>query len=371
LSLIFVTIVGTAIAPQAAGAREHRETITRRLGDDLFMAGADVRMAEAIAGDAILAGGRIATSGTVRGDQVAGGGQLELGANVDGGLYVAGGRVRLNSRVARNARIAGGNVEIGPEAEVQGGLTIGGGQVNVNGRVGKYLQVGAGSAHIDGHIGGDVDVASGELDVGPSAIIDGVLNYYGPQPASVAAGAQIKGGMHYEEHKDWARGGRTAMLRGFGVGAWLWLIGWMIVGGVVLALWPSFARSVTDIALRRPWMALLIGFVVLVCTPVAVVLLMISLIGIPLALLGICLYLVLLPLGYLASAAALGEWLQSRMRPGREILTRQRILMLLGVLLALFVLTRLPVFGVIATFLLIFAGVGSLAMAGTAHYRET
>jgi hypothetical protein len=370
LSRVLVIVLAAAVAPQAVCAREN-VTITRKLGDDVFVAGGELRLTEAAPGDAILAGGKIATSGSIRGDEVAAGGELDLGANVDGGLYAAGGRVVLEGKVARNARIGGGKVEVGPSADVQGGLTIGGGRVEVNGRVAKYLQVAAGEARIDGHVGGDVDVASGELSVGPDAVIEGVLNYYGPQPASVAAGAQIKGGMHYIERKRWAEGGGTGMLRGFGAGAWLWLIGWMIVGSVLLGLWPGFARSVTDIASRRPWMALLTGFVVVVCLPVAAVLLMISLIGIPLALVAICLYLVLLPLGYLASAAAMGDWLLSRMRHGGEVVTRQRILMLLGVLLVLFALTRLPVLGGVVTFLAILVGVGGLVIAGAASRRSS
>jgi hypothetical protein len=366
LSLILVTILATAIAPQIAGAREH-DTVSRRIGDDVFMAGGTLRLAEAVAGDAILAGGRIATSGAVRGDEVAAGGRLELGANVDGGLYAAGGRVRLDGKVARNARIAGGNVEVGPEADVEGGLTIGGGEVDVNGRVGKYLQVGAGSAHVDAHVGGDVDVSSGELSIGPGAVIDGTLNYYGPRPATVAEGAQIKGGMHYFERKQWGHQGRTG---GFGPGAWLWLIGWIIAGSILLALWPGFVRSVTDAALQRPGMALLLGFGVLVCAPIAVLLLMVTVIGIPLALLGICLYLLLLPLGYLASAAAIGEWVLARMRHGGEILMRQRLLMLLAMLVVLFVVTRVPVLGGIVSLVLIVAGIGSLVMAGMARHRE-
>ena len=369
LSLVSLIIVATAVAAQAADARVDA-TITRKLGDDLFMAGGEVRTTGMNPGDVIVAGGRIATSGAVRGDQVAAGGELDLGANTDGSLYVAGGRVRLHAKVGRSARIAGGDVEVGPEADVQGGLTVAGGVVEVNGRVAKYLQVGAGRARIDGHVGGDVDVASGELSVGPGAVVDGVLTYYGPQPATVAADAQIKGGMQYVERKHGRYGGGTGMLRGFGAGSWLWLIGWMIAGSVLLALWPGFARSVTDIALRRPGMALLMGFVVLVCVPVAALLLLISLLGIPLALLAICLYLVLLPLGYLASAAAIGDWLLLRMRGAVGILARQRILMLLGVLVVLFVLTRVPLLGSILKSLIILAGVGSLVMAASARYRQ-
>lgn len=366
--IVLIAVLATVIAPRWTWGHT-QETVTRRLADDLFMAGSDLQITQGAPGDAILAGGWISTAGTVNGDEVAAGAHISLAANVDGGLYAAGGHVHLDGKVARNARIAGGNVEVGPNAAVQGGLTIGGGQVEVNGQVGKYLQVGAARARIDGHVGGDVDVASGSLDVGPGAVIDGLLTYYGPRPATVAAGAQIRGGVHYVERKQWGYGVHPR-LRGFGAGAWLWLIGWMVVGSVLLTLWPGFARSVTNVALHRPWMALLLGFVVAVCAPIAVVLLLISVIGIPLALLAFCLYLTLLPIGFLASAAALGEWLLPRVRRGGEISEGQRILMLLGVMVVLFVVTRIPVLGGIGVLLVVLVGVGSLMMASVARYRE-
>jgi len=363
--LAFIICLCTCLAAQGVCAREH-VTAAATFGNDVFMAGSNVRVIEGSQGDAILAGGWISTSGAIHGDEVATGGQMNLDANVDGGVYAAGGRVRLDGKVEHNARIAGGHVEVGPEADVQGGLTIGGGEVAVNGRVGKYLQVGAGSTRIDGHVGGNVDVASGELTVGPDAVIDGVLTYYGPQPATIASGASIHGGTHYVERKHW---NSRRHHRGFGVGAWIWLAGWIIAGTILLALWPGFSRSVSEAARRQPGMALLVGFAVLVCVPVALLLLILSIIGIPLALLLLCLYLLLLPLGYLAAAAAIGEWLLARMRRGAEILTRQRILMLIGVLIALFVLTRMPLLGATLRFLLIIAGIGSLVIASAARHR--
>lgn len=350
---------------QGASAREH-ETVASTFGNDVFMAGSNVRLNDGSAGDAVLAGGFISTSGAVQGDEVATGGQVNLDADVAGGLYAAGGRVRLDSKVGHNARIGGGHIEVGPNADVQGGLTIGGGEVAVDGQVGKYLQVGAGRTRIDGHVGGNVEVASGQLEVGPDAVIDGVLTYYGPQPATVASGAQIRGGTHYVERQHWRR---FAHRRAFGPGAWIWLGGWIIAGIVLLGLWPGFARSVSQVERHQLGLALLLGFAVLVCVPVALLFLCLTIVGIPLALLLLFLYLLLLPLGYLASAAAIGEWLLSRLRSGAAVMTQQRILMLIGVLIVLFVLTRVPLFGGALRFLLIIAGIGSLVIAGAARHR--
>jgi len=363
--LACIICLGMCLAAQDAGARG-QATAAHMVGNDAFMAGSNVTLTDGSPGDAILAGAWVSTSGAVQGDEVATGGQVRLDADVDGALYAAGGHVQLDGKVARNARIAGGHVEIGPEADVQGGLTIGGGEVAVDGRVEKYLQVGAGSTRIDGHVGGDVDVASGELDIGPNAVIDGVLTYYGPQPAEVASSAVIHGGTHYVERKHWGPAGHH---RRFGVAAWIWLAGWIVAGSVLLALWPGFSRSVSEAARRQPGIALLVGFAVLVCVPVALLFLTITIIGIPLALLLLLLYLLLLPLGYLAAAAAIGEWLLARLRHGAAILTRERIFMLIGVLIALFVLTRVPVLGGALRWLLVIAGVGALVVASAARHR--
>jgi len=364
--LALITGLCTWLASPQLFAGEH-ETARRTFGDDTFLAGSEVRIADGSAGDAILAGGWISTAGTVHGDEVATGGQVNLGANVEGGLYAAGGRVRLDGKVGRNARIGGGHVDIGPEAAVQGGLSIGAGEVEVQGEVGKYLQIGAGRTRIDAHVGGDVDVASGELRVGPHAVIDGALTYYGPQPPELVTGAQIRGGTHYFERKQWNRRGHH---RGFGAGAWLWLVGWIIAASILLALWPGFPQAVSEAVRRQPWIALLLGFGVVVSVPIALLLLIFTIIGIPLALLLLCLYLLMLPLGYLAAAATIGEWLLARMQRGAVVLTRQRILMMIGVLIALFVLTRIPLLGAALRFLLIIAGVGSLVIA-TAARRPT
>ena len=103
--------------------------------------------------------------------------------------------------------------------------------------------------------------------------------------------------------------------------------------------------------------------------PASTLLLVITIVGIPLALLLLFLYLLLLPLGYLASAAAIGEWLLARKPPGAQVVTRERILMLIAVLVVLFLLTRVPFLGGMLRFVLVIAGVGSLVMAAALRRR--
>lgn len=362
-------LFGVALAAILVGgsqslANEHNETVSRQLGNDLFAAGPDIQLAEEIYGDAIAAGGSVTLDTTVRGDAVIAAGEITLRGTIDEDLYVAGGDIDLAGHVAGSSRIAGGEVEIGRTAVIDGGVSVAGGSVKVNGRLGQYLQVAAGSVDIDGQIAGSVEVSGGELRVGPQAVIDGALTFRGPKPPQVAAGAQIRGGVkHIEQKRD------TDVVRHMlGTLAILWLIGWIIVGCVLMAIWPGFARSVSETATQRFGVSLLTGFLVLFATPVTILILCVTLIGIPLGLLILCLYLVILPLGYLASAAAIGDWLLPRIRKGAPIATGHRVFMLLGVLVALFFVTQLPFIGGLVGLLVALTGIGSLLLAAAAYY---
>jgi hypothetical protein len=86
------------------------------------------------------------------------------------------------------------------------------------------------------------------------------------------------------------------------------------VAAVVLAAAPGLASEVARTWRQRTGISLLAGFVALVCIPVAVVILLITVIGMPLALLCLLLYFVLLPMGYVGSAIGLGQWALARWR---------------------------------------------------------
>jgi cytoskeletal protein CcmA (bactofilin family) len=358
LSLSAMALMGTmALAGDG-------DMLTRQLGNDTFASGGSVALSEEIYGDAIAAGGEVTIDAAVRGDALLAGGEVELGGTVDEDVYAAGGEVEVSGHILGSARIAGGDIELGPESVVDGAVSIAGGDVVVDGRIGQYLQVAAGSARIEGTVEGDVEVSGGSLDIGPRAVINGALTFRGPQPPEVADGATVRGGVqHIEAHE---RRGVGAFV---GVFALLWLAGWLIVGWIVLALWPGFAGAVVDTARNRTAASFITGFALLVGVPILLVALSVSLIGLPLALLLLCVYLLLLPLGYIAAAAAIGDWLLPRLRRGAEIATRHRVFMLLGVLVALFVITRIPYLGGLVLLVVLLVGMGSLALAAVARHR--
>lgn len=320
------------------------------------MAGDQLRIDAAIPGDAVLAGSSVQVTAPVQGDGVIAGGELDLRAPFGADLYAAAGQLELDGSVAGSARLAGGEVTLGPGGEVSGGVSIAAGRAEVSGNIGEYLQVTAGRTLLNGHVEGDVHVSGGELDLGPSAVVEGTLTFRGPEPASIAPGALVRGGVrHIPSGDGWGSGWSLA---GFAIVA---SVGLALVGGLAWALLPGFTRRATDVATSRSGWAFAAGLSVVVVSPILIALMFASLFGIPLALLATWLYVMLFPLGYLAAVVTLTQRLLARLWP-RPMGAAVRVLALIGVLLLLSVLALVPVLGPLAIVALTLLGIGALAL---------
>jgi hypothetical protein len=100
----------------------------------------------------------------------------------------------------------------------------------------------------------------------------------------------------------------------------------------------------------------------LICIPVVSVIWLVTLIGIPLGLLSIAAYLALLMLGYVAAAAALGDWLLKRLQPGHVGVVRWRIAAAIGGIFLLALLGQVPLLGGLVALAAMLLGVGALGL---------
>ena len=330
-----------------------------RLGSDVFAAGGSVQLTQAVAGDALIAGNELDSTSAIGGDLAAAGSQLHIAGTVGGDLYGAGRRIELQGSVRDNARLAGDELVIGRDARIGGGASLAARRVEFDGSAAAYLSIASAATRIDGAVGGDVQVAGRELALGPHAQIAGRLTFRGAQPPNLAPGARVSGGVQFIPQRGARRARYAGVLR---AGSWAWLIGWMIAGAVLLAVWPLFTRAASNATAERIPHALGVGLLVLLLIPVAIGLLFITVLGIPLALLLLAAYLLLLPLGYLTAAIAIGDRILLRMR-GAGAGRGQRALILAATLLALFIIRRVPFFGAVVSLLVLLAGLGGLVLA--------
>lgn len=354
-----------ASAPLAAATAESADddSVEHSLGADRFAAGRAVSLDAAIGGDAFAAGGRVTVDAPVGGDAFLAGGQVEVRGPVDKGLYAAGGVVVASGSVRHNARLAGGTVEVTPGARFGGGLSMAGRTLSFAGHTDGYLQMAGRDVTVSGTVGGDAEISAARIEIGPGARIAGKLRYRSDREPLLAAGAEVAGGLERlpGAYRAWSwRDGAHHALRGVGRG--LWFSGTFVLGVLLLLLAPGYLAATSRVG-RVEWpLCLGVGFSVLIGVPVAAVLLFITLIGIPVGLLALALYAVVLLLGHVVAAVALGDYALGRWAPARAGAPGWRVLGLLGALVALGLVRYVPLVGGLVAMLVFLAGVGALCL---------
>ena len=353
-----VSVVHAVAQGGAASAPGSRH----ELGGDRFVAGSSVALRDAVAGDLFAAGGNVETDAAVGGDAIVAGGKIRIGAAVAQSVFATGGQITVNGQVGRNLRAAGGQVELAAGSRIGGNVSVAGGQVNLRGAVLGHVQAAGGRVFIDGPIGGDVEAASGQVELGPNARIDGSLHYRSgdtlrQDPAAVVRGGALPMPDEPARHETPMRPPHGH--GGPGAAGWMWTFGLILLAAVLLALLPAPLARVSQTLQARPGMSLLLGFLLLVCAPVAALLFIVTIIGIPVGLLAIALYLVLLPLGYVSGAIALGDWGLQRWRTEVAPRLGWRIGAAAIALALLALLGWVPVLGSLTAFAALLAGLGA------------
>jgi cytoskeletal protein CcmA (bactofilin family) len=343
----------------SASCHNERQSDLRQgqMGRDLFSAGSNVELPRPSIGDVVMAGGTVEVNHAVAGDGIVAGGNVSLNGTFGGDLYAAGGQVQIDGKVEGNTRIAGGNISFGPRSELVGGVSVAAGKAEITGTLRDYLQLTAATVRLNASVGGDVDVTSPSLEVGPGARIAGNLIVRGPNPPQLAHGAVVQGNVRHitpTVSPGWVARGAGLLL------GLVWIAGLTIVGTALFAACPTFARAASELVLARPGHALLVGTAVLLGGPFGILVLFLSVIGVPFGLLLLYVYVALLPLGYLVSAMALAEWVLNRW----PFITRPRLwrraLFLLSVLLLIRLAVMVPIAGKLVPFVLSLLGAGSL-----------
>ncbi|SNS14547.1 hypothetical protein [Antarctobacter heliothermus] len=160
----------------AAPALAQDGTEQALFGNDIYKAGATVRMSEPGRDDAFLAGQRVQLAAPVTGTAHMAGRWVDVDADLGGSLYAAGQRVRVSAPVAGDVALAGYTVSV--DAAIAGDLRAFGSEVVVNGTVGESLIANGEIVELNAAVAGDAVISSRELTFGSGARIDGTLTLY-------------------------------------------------------------------------------------------------------------------------------------------------------------------------------------------------
>ncbi len=365
--LVALTVLLSLGAPRAEAAasatfRAERDIVVSSSSPaNAYVAGGSVAVTAAVAGDLTVAGGSILLASPVAGDALLFGGTTDLRSAVAGDLRALSGRLELEAPVMGDVvAVAGAFTDTIGSARtmlvIAANATLGG----ARGPVTVY----ANNVALGGDYAGDVDVvASGRVALAPGTVIHGSLKYQSPEQVVVGEGATVEGGIEYDgaSYLPTAEQTRAIALAGFGVFLLVKVLGLLMLAGLLAGLFPALTEAITERALggaRRPVvLTTLLGFAVLVATPMLLVLLAITFVGIGIALLVGAAYLLLCILAFTYAGIIIGAALARTLFKRTEVYWRDAIVGML----VLSVVWLVPVVGSIIVFLLTAFAAGALS----------
>ena len=293
--------------------------------------------------------GAVVVAGTVDGDVSATAGSVLVtdSGRVTGDLDATAGSVLIDGRVD------GDVVTSAAALELREGSAIGG-----------RLDANVANARLAGSIGGDAAVDADTLAVAPTATVDGSLTYRSDD-ATVADGATVAGEVTRDDDLDVATpdtfGGGSDAADLPSLPPWVAAVysglSSLLLGAILLLAMPNFGRRVAAVGTTRPLRSGGIGLLTLVGTPVALLILFVTIVGIPLSLVGFLVFGAVVLAATVYGAFTLGTWVLSL---GAY---RNRWVALVVGVVAVAAARQIPVVGGIVRFAVLVLGLGALAPA--------
>lgn len=342
--------------------------------------------------NAYYAAGTFVLSGTTGGDLSALAGTIFVGptASVGSDALLVGGTVALEAPVAGDVRALGGKVSFtapigGDEVAIGGAVEdLGGGaksvfivgeNVTMAAGAGGPVTIYANNVALSGAFTGNVRVvAAGRVSLLEGTTINGTLTYQSPEQALIADSAVVKGGVTYTgaSYLPSSAQAHALALAAAGVFMLVKILGALILAGLIAGLFPVLAQTIAEDAFAKPvrsvLLTTLLGFALLVATPVLLLFLALTFVGLGLALLLGLLYTLLVLLAFVYTGILAGAALARTLWKRETILWHDAVVGMFVITLITFV----PFAGLLVIFLLAAFAAGALAkMFYTTAFTQT
>ena len=331
--------------------------------------GDNITISGTINGDAYLAGSIITIDGEINGDLIAGGGVVTIKGRVSDDVRAGGGMVTIDGKVGKNVTAFGGTVTFGSDADIDGNAVVGGGTFAHLGNIDGKALIYSSDTTLGGRVGKDTVVTAEKISVLKTALLDSNLSYISDKEASVSAQARIVGmverttaGKALTQVGSRARRGLSGVRFGVNLLSYLSML---LLGLIILKVAPRQATAVAKLIGEQPWQSLGFGFLGLILIPIAVVVLMISVIGVPLAAVLTGVYILMIS----ASSLFTGLFVGQKVFGLTNLKENNYAMLAIGLLLLQLVLA-IPTVGGLARFLSVLAATGAILTLGREALRR-
>ncbi|NPV90165.1 MAG: hypothetical protein HPY50_05270 [Firmicutes bacterium] len=315
IMLAAVLMLAGMVSPAIASETMSGQIVTVPAGalkGPLFVAGNNVVINADVDGDVFAAGENITVNGKINGDLLAAARTLSINSTVTGDIRCAAENIDFKGETAQSLTAFCSIFRGMGSSLVNRDAVIFAGNVDLSGKIGRDLLGSAGQVGINGSIEGDVRLWEVQrLSLNSTAVVGGSITYRSPEEAAVAPGAKVAGTKNWEPIAETTPAERPkeginwfGQVAGFAAGVLLW--------GLLTLMFPKMWVRLSQAVEKDPWPVLGWGLLALLLTPLAIILLLVTVIGIPISLLLLMAYVTLLLASKVIVGDALGRFLAER-----------------------------------------------------------
>ena len=279
--VLLLTGVASANATTFAGGEAYSLGASEAVEGNLYTAGGSVNVSGNVNGDLITAGGNLFIAGKVAEDLIVAGGTINIVGDVGEDVRIVGGNIIISGKMGGELVGAGGQLNILSSSAVRGDLNLSGGAIRLEAPVQGNAEINGGNVYVNGLVAGNLIVRGEKIELGPNASVRGDFTYYSQSEAVISETAAVAGETTFEQIE-------APVKKGDGVKGILAVVVWLAIAKTIMVtllailfiyIWKRWAKDFVSDATDNFWKRALLGFAVLFLTPIAAVLLMITLVG--------------------------------------------------------------------------------------------
>jgi cytoskeletal protein CcmA (bactofilin family) len=329
---------------------------------DYFAFGDSIEISGTVKGDVYAAGLQVYVDGDIEGDLIVIGGSVDVEGNVGHNIRLLAGQATINGSIGRNATVLAGNAQFMKSGKILGNLVCTSGNADLGGSVGGDATLAASNLRISGSIQQKVYAYVGQLRLTSHATIGGGLEYKSNTAAFIDEGAIVHGQIVHQPslvHNLLKGSFIHGLLIGSKIAGLLMnFLYTFAIGFILIKIYPRRLESTLIEFTKNPVKCFGFGIMLLVLLPLVSLILLMTILGIPFALTLLALNLI----GFYTAKVFTVFWVSNRFCSKIRLKENALSTFTIGLVLY-FLITSIPIFGMIVAFIAMIFGLGAMVLA--------
>lgn len=348
----------------------HAHAVTVRTGEQsiftqeettegsLFISGSRIQVDGEVNGDLFCAGQQVEINGSINGDIICAGQYVNINGPVSGDIRVAGQMVNVENSVSGNISSVAQTFTIAKNASISGEVGVGAQSINLAGTIMKSVYGGGETVSVSGKIK-DLHMEVDSLSVLQGASIAGSIEYTSNNQASIAPEATVGGMINKSipnNDRVKLKVGESSQPRPSNKGI-PFLVLTTTFGALLLIFLKKRTLTLTQTMQQNIGITFIRGLLYVVLVPVALLLLIITLIGIPLAVISVLILIFVYFIARALSAIIVGLFIIDKLWESKK---GQLGWSLIAGVIVLWALLQIPIIGGFTSLIITLYGFGGV-----------